>query len=275
MARGAVALISAARIALVLNRMDQEEAVKLGIDSDKDRRQHFSVQDDKHNRAPPEAAEWYHIQGVDLGNGDSEHEGDNIGVVARWTPPDVFEGISLVHLREVQRAVAAGNWRKSEQSHEWVGHAIAGVLDLDAAKPLDRKRVQRLLREWLKNDVLREERRMDTRKSRLTPYIVVGKLVDGPSPPTPPSVGTRWGSGDTETPPHRPLKGGGGVGWLMMASLTMRPPFQKVDVIRRWRMLEFSLFRTCSKTACSRGSGLCRSGAGFMRRLARLPERPK
>lgn len=212
MSRGAVALISAARIALVLNRMDSEEATRFGIDSDKDRRQHFNVQDDKHNRAPPEDAEWYRIDGVDLGNGDEDHVGDNIGVVGRWAPPDTFEGISADHLRRVQTAVAAGEWLKSEQSPQWVGHAVADVLGLDPKKEVDRKRIQRMLREWVRNDVLREERRQDSGKGRERPYIVVGRMVDDHSPPTPPRVGKKWGSGEMPSPPHRPLKGSGGGG---------------------------------------------------------------
>lgn len=51
-ARGAVALTAAARVTLVLNRMDEQEATRLGIDDEEERRRLFTVQDDKHNRAP-------------------------------------------------------------------------------------------------------------------------------------------------------------------------------------------------------------------------------
>lgn len=77
MSRGAVALINAARIALVLNRMDTEEATRFGIADDGERRRHFNVQDDKHNRAPAEDAEWYRMASVDLGNGEGIGAGDN------------------------------------------------------------------------------------------------------------------------------------------------------------------------------------------------------
>ncbi|MDB5738255.1 MAG: hypothetical protein JWO65_1923, partial [Sphingomonas bacterium] len=97
MSRGATALINAARAAIVLNRMDAEEAARFGIEGDDERRRYFSVQDDKHNRAPAENANWYRMVSVDLGNG-GDGAGDNIGVVTSWAPTDAFDGISGDHL---------------------------------------------------------------------------------------------------------------------------------------------------------------------------------
>ncbi|WP_375249273.1 AAA family ATPase [Sphingomonas sp.] len=194
MSRGAVALINAARIALVLNRMDTEEATRFGIADDGERRRHFNVQDDKHNRAPAEDAEWYRMASVDLGNGEGIGAGDNIGVVARWTPPDTFDGVTTEHLRQVQRDVDAGEWRKSDQSPEWVGQVVARVLELDLNKITDKARVKRLLREWTTNGMLVEETRKDGR-GNARPFIVVGRWAD-----------------DHSTPPHQQVRNGEEVG---------------------------------------------------------------
>lgn len=181
MSRGAVALIAAARTALVLNRMDSEEATRFGIDSDKDRRRYFTVQDDKHNRAPPEDAEWYRMESVDLGNGDGDRESDNIGVVSRWIPPETFDGISTDDLRQCQSAIDAGRWRKSNQCADWVGVPVAETLGLDLNSKSDKARVNRIVTEWIKNGALEVEEGKDS-KSNPRPFVIVGRWADDHSP---------------------------------------------------------------------------------------------
>ena len=78
LARGAVALIYAARQALVLNRMDADQAAHFNIDDEAERKRYFAVQDDKHNRALAENADWFRLASVDLGNG-GPMGGDSIG----------------------------------------------------------------------------------------------------------------------------------------------------------------------------------------------------
>lgn len=183
MSRGAVALISAARTALVLNRMDSDEAARFGIESDKDQRQHFNVQDDKHNRAPPEAAEWYRIEGVDLGNGDEDHSGDNIGVVVPWSPPDPFDGLSVRHLFEVQQRLREGEWADNVQARDWAGIAVAEVIGADLENKSDKARVKSLIRSWKETGALKVEHR-DTSKGRSKPFLIVGKAIDASDLPT-------------------------------------------------------------------------------------------
>ncbi|HEX7822735.1 MAG TPA: AAA family ATPase [Sphingobium sp.] len=93
-ARGAVALINACHATLVLNRMDKERAEQLGIPDD-ERRRYFSVEDDKHNRAPAEKADWYRLASVDLGNGDHDGDlhGDSVGVAEPWQAPNPFDDV--------------------------------------------------------------------------------------------------------------------------------------------------------------------------------------
>lgn len=177
--RGASSLVAAARSTLVLNRMDDQEAERFMIDGDDEKRRLFTVQDDKHNRAPAEKAEWYRMASVDLGNFDGEHS-DNVGVVTQWTPPDAFAGVTADHLRRVQGIIAGSEFRESSQAGNWAGNAVATVLGLSAEKhaKADRQRISNILREWLANGALRVERRPDPAKGRDVPYVVVGDVVE-------------------------------------------------------------------------------------------------
>lgn len=178
--RGAVSLINAARIALVLNRMDEAEAERFGIEGDDERRRHFSVQDDKHNRAPPEKADWFRMASVELGNGD------NIGVAERWTPKDAFDGLTGAHLYRVQLAIAEGEHREDLQSPAWAGNAVALVLGLDPRAKSDRGRIRKLIDAWLVEGALEIVERADATR-RLRKFITVGRWQNDPS--APPSQG--------------------------------------------------------------------------------------
>lgn len=186
LSRGAVALPNAARITLVLNRMDAEEGARFGITDEAERRRYFSVQDDKHNRAPAERADWFRFASVELGNGTALELGDSVGVVEPWVPPDPFDGLTGEHLYQVQLAIADGQWRESSQVRDgsWVGVPVAGALRLDANDPAHRSRIKRLLNTWLKEGALKVERRKDgNHESR--PYVVVGRWQKDATPPAP------------------------------------------------------------------------------------------
>jgi RecA-family ATPase len=61
-ARGAGAMINAARSCLILQRMSKEQALLMQI-AECDRKRYFSVYDDKNNKAPPALkAEWYEFE---------------------------------------------------------------------------------------------------------------------------------------------------------------------------------------------------------------------
>ena len=186
LSRGAVALINAARITLVLNRMDPDEGSRFGITDEAERRRYFSVQDDKHNRAPAEHAAWFRFASVDLGNATALEPGDNVGAVEPWTPPDPFDGLTGQHLYRVQLAIDGGEWRESSQVKDgtWVGVCVANALGLEADNPSDKARIKRLLQTWLGEGVLRIERRKDP-NHELRPYVVVGRWQNDPTPPAP------------------------------------------------------------------------------------------
>lgn len=173
-ARGAVALIAAARSVMVLNRMSAEEADGFGVDGE-ERRRFFRTYDDKNNRAPPaDKSDWYRMASVSLGNGPDG--GDNMPVVVPWSPPQAFEGISADDLRAVQERVGSGEWRSSDQTTDWVGYAVADVLKLDVGKTVDKRRIKTLLTTWVRNGAFKIEQRKDgSRQSR--PFVVVGDPV--------------------------------------------------------------------------------------------------
>jgi hypothetical protein len=164
-ARGAKALVDAARSVNVFNRMTPDEASLAGVAEDQ-RGFYFRVQNDKANLAPPESATWYRMNNVSLDNGDQ------VGVACPWKWPELFEGISTRHLIAVQKAVEAGEWRHDSRSPQWVGFAVATALDIDAEA--SRKRIGKLLKEWIENGALEVAEKLDD-QSRPRKFVVVGR----------------------------------------------------------------------------------------------------
>lgn len=206
--RGASSLVAAARVTLVLNRMDKDEAKHFGISKDRERKRLFTVQDDKANRAPAEDAEWFRLasQDVDNATGPDDpygEEGDSVGVVTRWTPPDPFAGISTDHLLRVQRQIADGAWKESVLAKDWAGFAIATALGLDAGKgpDNDRARIGQLLRTWIANGALVVASRRDPAKRENKPYVEVGQWADQTAAPVSKTgAGQTGASGASEAP---------------------------------------------------------------------------
>lgn len=123
-ARGGSAFVDGCRGVRVINRMSEDDAAKLGI---AEPRRFFYVIDDKPNMAPPPAGkrDWYQLVSVSLPNGD------NVGAVDRYTPPNPLDDVSPDSLSRVQKAFAEGDHRYDEQATEWGGYAVASILGLD------------------------------------------------------------------------------------------------------------------------------------------------
>jgi hypothetical protein len=164
-ARGAKALVDAARSVNVFNRMNPDEAGLAGIAEDQ-RSFYFRVQNDKANLAPPDKATWYRMNNVSLDNGDQ------VGVACPWKWPELFEGISTRHLIAVQKAVEQGEWRADPRSPEWVGAAVAKALDFDPDQA--RKRISKLLKEWIGNGALEVVEKEDAQR-HMRKFVEVGK----------------------------------------------------------------------------------------------------
>jgi len=142
-ARGAKALVDAARSVVVFNRMTPDEAALAGVAEDQ-RGFYFRTQNDKANLAPPDKALWYRMNNVALENGDQ------VGVACPWKWPELFEGVSTQHLIAAQKAVAQGEWQADPRSKDkWVGVAIAKVLDIKLED--NRKRIGKIFGQWVEN----------------------------------------------------------------------------------------------------------------------------
>lgn len=144
--RGAIGLINKARSSRALNVMSEKEANEANVEN---RRIHFRYNDGKSNLAPPaEAAKWFKIESINLGNATAERPADSVGVVTAWKVPGLLDNMTLGDLRAVQEKVQAGQYRESSQADHWVGKAIAdGQLasaNLDKVKEQVRVLVERM-----------------------------------------------------------------------------------------------------------------------------------
>jgi hypothetical protein len=170
-ARGAIAFVAGCRDVRVLNVMTKEEGTRAGIQNN---RLYFRTYSGKANLAPPmDKSEWFELKSVDLENGPPGLS-DHVQVVVRWQWPDAFEGLSSRDLLAVQKRIAAGDWRESEQAADWAGKAVAEVLRFDLSSAPLKSKVKALLKSWLASGALRVVRRNDRdRKER--PFIEVGQ----------------------------------------------------------------------------------------------------
>ena len=170
-ARGASALIDAARHGRRLQKMTAEEGRNAGLEED-EFWAYFREADSKDNLAPPAAdSNWRRLVSVDLGNGDS------VGVIEGWSWPDPFSDVRVADLRAVQRAVYAGVWRESPRSNDWVGLAVADALDLDVADDSVRAKVRALVKTWVANKALRVVEDLDESR-RKRKFVRVGEWVE-------------------------------------------------------------------------------------------------
>lgn len=175
-ARGAGALLAAARSVRVLNRMSKDEASKAGIANP---RSFFRVDNGKANLAPPaESSTWREIVSVSLGNDRGAIRGDSVGVVMPWTWPDRSGAVTLDDVRTIQEAIAVGDWRSNVQSDaKWAGKVVADVLDLDLADPAAKASAKTILKALIDDGSLKLVGcRDDTRKLRT--FVKVGKKVN-------------------------------------------------------------------------------------------------
>lgn len=177
-ARGAGAMINAARSVLILQRMSKETAQELRVE-ECERKKFFSVYDDKNNKAPPAlAAEWYQFVGIGLGNGDETGPEDNIGALNRWTPPDAFGGVSSRQLAHIQKLIdeQPDKARKHPKSRYWVGKIVAYVLGANLDEIGEARRIEKMISTWCANGALKTVERANE-KREIVEYVEVGRCV--------------------------------------------------------------------------------------------------
>jgi AAA domain len=168
--RGAKAATDAARSVRVFRGMTDREGAKMGVDN---HRRYFRVAIDKANMAPTSSKEaWFQLLNVALDNGDY------VGVVAPWTPPDAFAGITVSDLLRCQHAIDGKNYRAFDTARDWVGHVIATVLDIDVATDAGKARIKQIIDTWLRNGALKKDGVTDKKTGRSSPCIFVGKWAN-------------------------------------------------------------------------------------------------
>ena len=176
--RGAGSLIGAARAARVINKVSQEDALKLGV-SEQDSLGIFRVDDGKANLAPPaENAVYRRMEGVQLPNGEY------VGVVVAFKMPDLFDGVTVKDAMKVQRVVGEAlenedPYRENIRANMWIGNAVAQVLDLDTEKKHEKAKIRAIVKQWLATDVLRLEPVYDKRQGRDVTVVGVGVWITG------------------------------------------------------------------------------------------------
>jgi hypothetical protein len=174
--RGASSLIGAVRSARVINRMTEDEAVRLGIDPS-EAKSIMRLDDAKANLAPPASAAVYRkMVGVQIANGEW------VGVCTPYKLPDAFDGVSGKDARTIQRIVAnaledGDPYRESVQSKRWVGIAVADLLDIDITEKAGKTKVSSIVKTWLKTGVLAIERVTDPRQGREVAVVVQGDWI--------------------------------------------------------------------------------------------------
>lgn len=175
--RGASALISATRSARVLNRMSDEEAKRAGVSHP---RLFFRVDNGKANLAAPAAvADWYHLQAVALGNGVEavDPEGDSVAVVTPWRWSSPADAVPEAHLEAILTRIRAGRWRKDPRADDWVGRAVADVLELDADDPDHRPQIIEMVKSWLAAGILRVVTGQDGKRMPKA-YVEVVSIIE-------------------------------------------------------------------------------------------------
>jgi hypothetical protein len=178
-ARGAGALLAGARSARVLNPMTEEEASAAGV---KPARAYFRIDNGKSNLAPaPDKAFWHHLKGVMLPNGALGIIGDNVGVVTPWQWPDRTRGTTTDDLNRVKTAIAAAlNCRLDKRSPEWVGHIVAGALEINLEEPAAWDQVSAMVATWIKRGHLKVVVRPGSNRQPKD-FVEVGKPVEDAS----------------------------------------------------------------------------------------------
>src|SRR5262249_29537662 len=168
-ARGASAWSDAIRSVRTLNRMTATEAKQAEIDN---RRSFFRLDNGKANYAAAwEGSLWFRHKSIILPNCD------DVGIVVPWYFPGAFANITADHIRKVRQMARDRRYRSDPRSGEWIGNAMARVLDLDVDNEGERKRIQTILKRWYANGVLQRVEGRDASRHAFT-FVEPGDWKD-------------------------------------------------------------------------------------------------
>ncbi len=138
--RGASAITGAVRVLVTLTSMSAEEAEQFGIPPE-ERRRHFRIDGAKSNYAVAQEAEWWKLAGYVLKNGEE------VAACRPWTPPSMFDGLSMADCVEVLDSLNRGHpsglrWGyDSRAKDQW-----AGALLVEKGRP--KEQAKSILHAW-------------------------------------------------------------------------------------------------------------------------------
>jgi hypothetical protein len=157
--RGAGSLIGAVRAARVINKISEDDAIKLGIPLD-DARGIFRIDDGKANLAPPAAAAVYRrMIGVKIANGEY------VGVCIPFNLPDEWEGMDEKTVNRILSLINAGiltedgveHYSSRPQDKERFAGSVISAYHFDNAKHTKNDaQAKRIIKHWMTTGLLEE-----------------------------------------------------------------------------------------------------------------------
>ena len=157
--RGASSVIGAVRAARVINKISEDDAIKLGIPLE-DAKGIFRVDDGKANLAPPaEASVYRRMIGVKIGNGEY------VGVCTPFTLPDEWEGMDEKTVNRILSLINAGiltedgveHYSSRPQDKERFAGSVISAYHFDNAKHTKNDaQAKRIIKHWLTTGLLEE-----------------------------------------------------------------------------------------------------------------------
>jgi hypothetical protein len=154
-ARGASALASSSRAAHTLATMSENEAKRLGVDPEKERRWLVRLDDAKGSMSPPaEGARWFKKKSVRLPNGDGLEPGDNVGVLEPWEPPPPVPlqmATAIEILNEVKR-----RWDKKKPftKDRTTDDRVTLKSYIESGYPQHARDATGIIADWERNDIV-------------------------------------------------------------------------------------------------------------------------
>ncbi|MCK1526188.1 AAA family ATPase [Bradyrhizobium sp. 17] len=165
-ARGAVALIGAARSVRLLNRMSPEQAKEAGVPPH-DTSSHFYVITGKANMTKQDNRRaWRKLESVGLGNGDGlTRPQDHVGVVTPWNWPSKAEtaataagAVTPEQMELILVRLENQTWKPGRTSGtNWAGNLVMDVLGLDASEKENRVQADKIIAGWRADGTLAVE----------------------------------------------------------------------------------------------------------------------
>jgi hypothetical protein len=158
--RGAGSLIGAARAARVVNRVSEDDAVKLGV-APLEARGIFRVDDGKANLAPPaHAAVYRRMIGVEIDNGEW------VGVCVPFDVPDEWEGMTEKVVNDMLRIIELGIKTKDgseeyysirpQDKDRFVGQVIMNYAFDNPEHAKSDAQAKRIIKMWQERGLLEE-----------------------------------------------------------------------------------------------------------------------